>query len=271
MVESSELLRSFTDTRSRHESRQFGEDSQSKAVCDGSKLIFRLGKNSRLSLDKPLNILFSTAKLSVESRSLDVKTIISGESNSVVVLDSGRQGRRFFPISLNHYGTVYTKPGVAHIVLGCHRRNKVSAQSLPYSQSNKFEAAGGSQHEDVCDESELHGETDTADGLLYLQATESLVRYRLCKGERIDLYSGELAAWSLGVAFEFKNSFWWGREVTAVSGEGTVWIEAAAAKNALSTQNLRERFWDYNLLVLVVAFVVVVTNVFLMETWAMFR
>eukprot|EP00921_Rhytidocystis_pertsovi_P009630 GHVQ01015551.1.p1 GENE.GHVQ01015551.1~~GHVQ01015551.1.p1 ORF type:complete len:454 (-),score=85.87 GHVQ01015551.1:367-1728(-) len=61
---------------------------------------------------------------------------------------------------------------------------------------------------------------------IYLRCDESLVRYRLrSSADRVELHSGKLIAWTLGVKFEYK-SFCCSKTTIAVSGQpsGTVWI-----------------------------------------------
>lgn len=218
-----ELLRSFTDTRVR--SKAFKE-LHSQAIVDGSKIILRLGKKDRISFDHPIRILFATPKI-VTTRDLfrSAKTIICEDSYNLIVLDTGVVGDRFFPISLSHYGTVYTHSLASHVVLGNHRRHKVAARSLPYRTCNKFENAAGDPPPTTEDECAISQQAETSDGILYLRGNESLTRYRLCKGERIELHAGTLVAWTLGVHFEFRY-YCCMRYVSGVSGEGTVWIQS---------------------------------------------
>eukprot|EP00922_Rhytidocystis_sp_ex-Travisia-forbesii_P015830 GHVS01023593.1.p1 GENE.GHVS01023593.1~~GHVS01023593.1.p1 ORF type:complete len:161 (+),score=45.71 GHVS01023593.1:43-525(+) len=62
--------------------------------------------------------------------------------------------------------------------------------------------------------------------VVYIRCDDSLVRYRLrSSSDRIELHSGRILAWTLGVRFEYKNLCCW-KSVVAVSGQpsGTVWI-----------------------------------------------
>eukprot|EP00923_Selenidium_pygospionis_P036986 GHVN01064771.1.p1 GENE.GHVN01064771.1~~GHVN01064771.1.p1 ORF type:complete len:248 (+),score=49.92 GHVN01064771.1:186-929(+) len=223
-----QLLRSMTDTRYR--SQEYKEFHPS-ALVDGSKIIFRLGKNDRIAFDYPTRLLFSTSKIKVETvRSLQ-STVNCEDTHNLIVIDSGVIGERFFPISLAHYGTVYTRDGSVHAVLGDHRRHKVTARSLPYRTCNKFEQAAG-EPPPTEEEREQPVAIEASNGMLYLRSDESMTRYRLCKGECIVLHSGQLVAWTLGVHFEYKTTFWCIRYVSAVSGEGTVWIQNPTKQRA---------------------------------------
>jgi len=214
----SALLRSFTDSKLR--SKQM-KDFHPQAIVDGSKLIFRLGKTDRLHFDNPTKIILSSPKLKQEQSTTWQTSVTFQDPRNLVVLDSCYVGQRFFPIALNQYGTVYTRPGTVHVVLGNVRRHKVNSRSLPYRTCNKFENATGDQAPPYEDQDSVGAAVP--EGLLYIRSDESLTRYRLSKNDALELHSGRVIAWTLGVRFEFK-SYCCFRFVSAVSGDGTIWV-----------------------------------------------
>lgn len=226
--ESSTLLRSFTDTRLR--SKQL-KDSLASAIVDGSKIIFRLRKHDKIAFDNAAKIILATPKIKIEHNLPWHQQITCSEDQNLIIIDASSPGQRFYPMPMKQYGTVYTRPGTIHVATGDIRRSKVSCRNLPYKTCNKFENASGEPLKTAeADSLDKEG----CDSFLYLRSDESIIRYRLAKNERVELHSGRIVAWTLGVHFEFKT---WCciRFVSAVSGEGTIWVHNWRNTNTAET------------------------------------
>lgn len=231
--EATALLRSFTDARLR--TKQLKETNH-LGIVDGSKIIFRLRKNDKIHYDNAPKIILATPKITVEHHLPWHNQITATEEQNLVVLDSSSPGLRFYPIALKQYGTIYTRPGTVHICVGESRRMKVSCRSLPYKTCNKFENASGEQPSTSPNtENENTSNDEGFDNFLYIRSDESMIRYRLSKNDRMELHSGRIVAWTLGVHFEFKN-ICCVRFVSAVTGEGTVWIHNWRNNNVGETE-----------------------------------
>jgi len=212
-------------------------------TMDGTKLIVTLGRHDRFQFDSPCRILMSSPKLKLEHTNVWTTQATCQEPENSVVIDSGGIGQRFVPIPLAHYGTVYTKENAVHVVVGGDvRRSKVHSRHLPYKTSNKFQArivedSDDESLNDTMEKSKKLGvlspkkamklirsmASEPQGGVVYLRGDESLVRYRLKHDERVEIQCGQIVGWTLGVRFEYK-SVCCIRFVSAVLGEGTVWV-----------------------------------------------
>eukprot|EP01068_Selenidium_serpulae_P019140 Selendium_serpulae@DN6509_c4_g1_i1.p1 len=188
---------------------------------DGSKLLLRLRKRDRVTIDAPLRLLFSTTRLKNESSLMWKAEYVCEEDHNLMAVDSNVIGHRFVAIPLAKYGTIYTKGAACLVVVGPHNRTRVSAQSLPYRTCNRIDAKG----EATAMGDRPSPQSRRTDSVVFLRASRSLHRHEVTSTETVTLHSGVVVAWTLGLKFAFKGCCWC-RSATAVGGEGTVWIDA---------------------------------------------
>eukprot|EP01071_Lankesteria_metandrocarpae_P014062 Lankesteria_metandrocarpae@DN8067_c0_g1_i1.p1 len=222
-------------------------------ILDGTKLIMKLGRSQKFCFDSPCRILLATPRIKLLHENVWTTTGTCQDSENTVVVDGGDSNMRFIPIPLSMYGIVYTKERSVHVVVGTDvRRSKVHSRHLPYKTCNKFQVQytlesdqddPSTAHEQQC---AVEGSTTSSRyfgrvsperasklirmtqsepnfGWVYLRGEDSLVRYKLKHDERIEIHSGQVVAWTLGVRFEYRSVCCF-RFVTTVLGDGTVWI-----------------------------------------------
>eukprot|EP00914_Ancora_sagittata_P034065 GHVO01068844.1.p1 GENE.GHVO01068844.1~~GHVO01068844.1.p1 ORF type:complete len:186 (-),score=30.52 GHVO01068844.1:330-809(-) len=71
---------------------------------------------------------------------------------------------------------------------------------------------------------------------LYLSCSDSVLRYNLAAEERLDLAAARPIAWTLGVVFHFRTVCCY-KYVTAVEGEGVVWIQSTRTARTISQRS----------------------------------
>lgn len=94
-----------------------------------------------VQIDHSLRIIFASGKLRRIQRESTYSGYTSGAGGVIVVIDTGGFGQRFVPVAIPNGDAIYTRDGVAHVVLGGTDpviRMKVSASGLPHKVCNKF-------------------------------------------------------------------------------------------------------------------------------------